>query len=167
MMSLAGSPPPLEISSPAPGARPKSPKSSIKPAKKGCHGAQAGVSKPHSWALPSGKLSNSSRKLMLFRRPFKASQKAISKASGLRKPLKPLKGLRKAPKWTIKAAITLRYAAPRAPEVVCQLHSGVLPPHQISARGSQPSSSYEVHVISPAPVRLRLRSGSCRVQWVP
>ena len=74
----------------------KSPKSSIKPAKKGCHGAQAGVSKELSWALPPGKLSNSIRKLMLIRGPFKASQKAISK------PKKALKALRKEPKWPLK-----------------------------------------------------------------
>ena len=54
---------------------------------------------------------------------LQSPQKAISKAfkAFLRalRPKKALKALRKALKWTIKQAITLRYAAARAQEGVC------------------------------------------------
>ena len=56
---------------------------------------------------------------------------------------------------TLKLDTTLSKLAAKTAESVCYLHLGVLPPHQISARGSQPNSSYEVHVTSL--VRLRLQ----------
>ena len=69
-------------------------------------------------------------------------------------PGRPAKG----PKMDLAGATSRRRRVLGVPELAIQLISGVVPSYQIWARTDHFVSSYQGHVRSPGPVRVRVRS---------